>query len=215
MGLASLPLSQNSSISSGLKWIDSLKINSAKEDEGTRENLDATLRRLGEELKGQKEREELEAEGDVMIRDDVLDLDEFAIDAPFAQQPSNIDEARPTVNPVGASELPPPTSISVLLHLVAKLSGEVMENATRKVGAAQELEKRIERGPLEEEGEQERKCRRVRSTVSQDGRLCEAWIGGSSRESLSITLTLVLTRLIENCGYSASHKTSRGEHRTS
>ena len=219
MGLASLPLSQNAAIASGLKWVDSLKTNSAKEGEGTRESLDATLKRLGEELKGQKEREELQAEGDVMIRDDVLDLDEFAIDAathpPFAQQPSNIDEARPTVNPVGASELPPPTSISVLLHLVAKLSGEVMENATRKVGAAQELEDRAERGPLEEEGEQERKSRRVRSTVSQDGRLCEAWIGGSSRESLSITLTLVLTRLIENCGYSASHKTSRGEHRTS
>jgi len=199
MGLASLPLSQNAAIASGLKWVDSLKTNSAKEGEGTRESLDATLKRLGEELKGQKEREELQAEGDVMIRDDVLDLDEFAIDAathpPFAQQPSNIDEARPTVNPAGAPEIPPPTSISVLLHDVAKLSGEVMENATRNVGATQTFEHRTERGTLEAGDEQERKSRRFRSTVSQDGRLIEAWISGSSRESLSITPTLTLPRL--------------------
>lgn len=192
MGLASLPLPQNSAISSGLKWVHSLKTNLEEEDEGTQESLEATLKRLGEELKGQKEREGLEAERDAMIRDDMLDLDEFAIDAathpPFAQQPTNVDEARPTVTPSEIPEVPPPTSISVLLHLVANLSGKVMENAVRNVGALQELQGSTERGPLDARDEQDRKVRRVRSTVSQDGRLCEAWITGSCRELRSLTL---------------------------
>lgn len=141
------------------------------------------LKRLGEELSGQKEKEQVarhaKSSGEEMIDDED---EKFAIEPPFAQASTGNDDVRPiTTNQQGKSEHPTPTSIPILLHLVGQLVGDVMSRAMKRVGDKASLGDRVERGPIEEdEPEQGRKPRRVRSVVTSENRLYEAWTTKSS-----------------------------------
>ncbi|GAA5877038.1 hypothetical protein JCM16303_006141 [Sporobolomyces ruberrimus] len=181
MGLASISLSQNAAITSAEKWVEQLELGSARNH--AKETLDSMLKRLGEELSGQKEKEQVarhaKSSGEEMIDDED---EKFAIEPPFAQASTGNDDVRPiTTNQQGKSEHPTPTSIPILLHLVGQLVGDVMSRAMKRVGDKASLGDRVERGPIEEdEPEQGRKPRRVRSVVTSENRLYEAWTTKSS-----------------------------------
>ncbi|GAA5923221.1 uncharacterized protein JCM15063_003574 [Sporobolomyces koalae] len=181
MGLASMTLAQNSFLTSGQKWVDQLEVNQGRESV-TRESFEAMSKRLSEEFKGQKERDELESQGRSTVgaetgsRNDQSFAIESPATAPFAKTASSqVEDIRPPA--LGASETnaqPPPASISVLLHLVGKLVGETMSTAVRRVGSRAFVDFRVLRGSCETAAA---KGPRLRTTTLSDQRMCEAWVG--------------------------------------
>ncbi|GAA6018169.1 hypothetical protein JCM11491_005618, partial [Sporobolomyces phaffii] len=196
MGLASIALAQNSAISNGERWVDQIELDRPRRDESAA-SLAATLKRLGEELSGQKGRAHVgvveRRDRGAVPRDAGIADAELAIEPPFVHAPTaaSADEVRPSNTTPAQSqsqsqsrspEPAVPTSIPVLLHLVGKLVGGVMHSAMTRVGASAtpSVASSVELGPLDEVEDDGNKTTRVRSTVSSDGRLHQAWIGKSS-----------------------------------
>jgi hypothetical protein len=192
MGFASIPIEQNSAITNAQKWVEhGIKLGSKSKEQ---ETLDTILKRLGEELTGQKERESLGNR----IKESRRDERKVSIEPPpFAQPPGTSSAAddvrprtatRPTEDP---SKITPPTSIPILLHFVGKLVGDVMSRAMTRMGDTATKLESCQLGEMEEDEENGRKTSRVRSIVSKDGVVYEAWVGKSTGE-LTIAVDLQL-----------------------
>ncbi|GAA5908343.1 uncharacterized protein JCM6883_004356 [Sporobolomyces salmoneus] len=182
MGLASLSIAQNSAITNGQKWVDQLQLDHSVQEEGSNETLQAMLKRLKEELSGQKERDHVAAGGPKSQEEKMIEVDEFSIEPPFAQPSTTVDEPRPT-STVATQSSPQHealTSIPILLHFVGKLAGEVMSKAMTRIGNKSTLSERKELGQLQEEEESGRRTQRVRSVVAIEEFVHEAWVSKSS-----------------------------------
>ena len=68
-----------------------------------------------------------------------------------------------------------------------------MSKAVTRIGETTTLTERRDLGEVEEAEDNGRKTRRVRSVVSKDGSLFEAWLSKSARESSVLDLLLYIT----------------------
>ncbi|GAA5894244.1 hypothetical protein JCM5296_004693 [Sporobolomyces johnsonii] len=177
-GLASVPLSSNAELAGAESWLEGMKVGRTEAQEvaerlGT-ETLEQALKRMTEELKGQIDAEAVaavsERSGGSGRDAEGMDADASPVQPPFAAlDPASTDERRPGT-PLSSTRLPaedarpkPPVSIPVMLHLVARLSGEIMARAVRRVGEGAQVEERVVRGTVDGEG----RARRVRTRVAQ------------------------------------------------
>ncbi|CEQ38948.1 SPOSA6832_00426 [Sporobolomyces salmonicolor] len=184
-GLASAPLSSNAELAAAESWIEGMKVGRTEAQEvaerlGT-ETLEQVLKRMPEELKGQIDAQAVAAvsrlSGGSGRVGEGTDADEPPVQLPFAAlDPASTDERRPGTSLSPAKRLAedanpkPPVSISVMLHLLARLSGEIMAGAVRRVGEGAQVEEKVVRGPIDGEG----MARRVRTRVAE-GTMVEAY----------------------------------------
>ncbi|GAA5958492.1 hypothetical protein JCM3765_007894 [Sporobolomyces pararoseus] len=190
MGLASLSLSQNAAITNAQKWVDEIELDSSN-GEDSEEALQARLKRLGEELNGQKERQQITDQSAKSSKDRIDMDDDFSIERPFAHTLPAADDVRPPLTSKPSSDrAEAPISIPILLHFVGKLVGDAMSKASTRAGEITVFTEKMELGEVEEAEDNGRKTHRVRTALSNDGSLFEAWLSKSAlhltRQSVSI-----------------------------
>ncbi|GAA6058705.1 hypothetical protein JCM10212_003393 [Sporobolomyces blumeae] len=177
MGLASVPLAQNHLIAAAEQWVDQIDLDRGRHAGRRDETLEDLLKRLGEELQGRLDRASVETHAP--SRKEPLER-EGAPTAPFARSTEETDDVRPAEDRASASSVAVPTSIPVLLHLVAKMSGRVMDQAVRSVGRSARLGEGLTRGVCDDTAREGTKARRHRSKVDSKGQLWEVWVVAST-----------------------------------
>lgn len=220
-GALNAPLEGNPEVEAGKAWLEALEFDErggkVVREVGGEDSLGSMLRRMKEELKGQADAEVLESSAANFSSSGASRLPPIPFSTPPPQAPNqpyapsteSLERPQRLEKPAHAAGTPP-SSLPVMLHLLAGTLADGLDGAIRRVGEGAKVGEGVELGELEGGVSagmvRGRVVHAAEESQEREAKLYEAWVhngvlwmtrraGGSDDEGLEVEKAGVKLRL--------------------